>query len=147
MRIPYKRIYYLPLNYLQPMSKKMYVAFSHQLTMAQTKDAAVSLNVKTFVYPSADIQKLISNIPDDMEARDVRALACNVVYEALVNDCDYLFIAGQVELVHYAMEKVRRNNYMTSVNSVTKRKSVEVEVDGQVTKTSVFEHVRWREII
>lgn len=125
----------------------MYVAFSHQLTDDQTRDAAVSLNVKTFVYPSVDIQKLISNIPDDMEAREVRALAWNVVDEAMENDCDYLFIAGQVELVHYAMEKVRKNNYMTSVNSVTKRKSVEVEVKGVVTKTSIFEHVRWREII
>jgi hypothetical protein len=123
------------------------VAFSHQLTDAQMRDATASLNVKTIIYPSEDIQNLISNIPDDMEAREVRALAWNVVDEAMENDCDYLFIAGQVELVHYAMEKVRKNNYMTSVNSVTKRKSVEVEMNGVVTKTSVFEHVRWREII
>jgi|LakMenE18May11ns_1017448.scaffolds.fasta_scaffold9931085_3 hypothetical protein len=127
--------------------KKMFVAFSHQLTDAQMRDATASLNVKTIIYPSEDIQNLISNIPDDMEAREVRALAWNVVDEAMENDCDYLFIAGQVELVHYAMEKVRKNNYMTSVNSVTKRKSVEVEMNGVVTKTSVFEHVRWREII
>ena len=127
--------------------KKMYVAFSHQLTDAQYKDAAVSLKVFNFVYPSADIQKLISNIPDDMEARDVRALAWNVVDEAMENDCDYLFIAGQVELVHYALERIKKNGYIQAINSITKRKSVEVEVNGVVTKTSIFEHVRWREII
>jgi hypothetical protein len=127
--------------------KKMYVAFSHQLTNDQTRDAAVSLNVKTFIYPSADIQKSISNIPDDMDAREVRALAWDVVNEAMENNCDYLFIAGQVELVHYAMEKIKRNGYIQAVNSATKRKSVEVEANGVVTKTSVFEHVRWREII
>jgi fructose 1,6-bisphosphatase len=127
--------------------RKMYVAFSHQLTDAQTKDAAVSLNVKTFVYPSADIQKLISNIPDDMEARDVRALAWDVFNEAMENNCDYLFIAGQVELVHYALEQVKKSGYIQAINSITKRKSIETEVNGVVTKTSVFEHVRWREII
>lgn len=127
--------------------KKMYVAFSHQLTDAQTKDAAVSLNVKTFVYPSADIQKLISNIPDDMEARDVRALAWDVFNEAMENNCDYLFIAGQVELVHYALEQVKKSGYIQAINSITKRKSIETELNGVVTKTSVFEHVRWREII
>lgn len=127
--------------------KKMFVAFSHQLTDAQTKDAAVSLNVKTFVYPSADIQKLISNIPDDMEARDVRALAWDVFNEAMENNCDYLFIAGQVELVHYALEQVKKSGYIQAINSITKRKSIETELNGVVTKTSVFEHVRWREII
>ena len=127
--------------------KKMYVAFSHQLTDAQYKDAAVSLKVFNFVYPSADIQKLISNIPDDMEARDVRALAWDVVNEAMENNCDYLFIAGQMELVHYALEQVKKNGYIQAINSITKRKSIETEVNGVVTKTSVFEHVRWREII
>jgi hypothetical protein len=127
--------------------KKMYVAFSHQLTDAQTRDAAVSLNIKTFVYPSADIQKLISNIPASMSAHQVRELAWDVVNEAMEANCDYFFIAGQVELVHYAMEKIRKNNYMTSINSVTERKSVEIEANGVVTKTSVFEHVQWREII
>lgn len=127
--------------------KKMYVAFSHQLTDAQTKDAAVSLNIKTFVYPSADIQKLISNIPDDMEARDVRALAWDVFNEAMENNCDYLFIAGQVELVHYALEQAKNSGYIQAINSITKRKSIETEVNGVVTKTSIFEHVRWREII
>ena len=125
----------------------MYVAFSHQLTDEQYKDAAVSLKVFNFVYPSADIQKLISNIPDDMEARDVRALAWDVVNEAMENNCDYLFIAGQVELVHYALEQVKKNGYIQAINSITKRKSIETEVNGVVTKTSVFEHVRWREII
>jgi hypothetical protein len=62
-------------------------------------------------------------------------------------DCEYIFIAGQVELVHYTLEKVKRNGYIQAVNSVTKRKSVESEINGVVTKTSIFEHVRWREII
>jgi len=127
--------------------KKMYVAFSHQLTDSQERDAAVSLNIKTFVYPSADIQKSISNIPDDMDAREVRSLAWDIFNEAMEADCEYIFIAGQVELVHYTLEKVKRNGYIQAVNSVTKRKSVEVEVNGVVTKTSIFEHVRWREII
>jgi hypothetical protein len=127
--------------------KKMFVAFSHQLTDAQERDAAVSLNVRTFIYPSVDIQKIISNIPDDMEAREVRALAWDIFNEAMEADCEYIFIAGQVELVHYTLEKVKRNGYIQAVNSVTKRKSVEVEMNGVVTKTSVFEHVRWREII
>jgi hypothetical protein len=127
--------------------KKMFVAFSHQLTDSQERDAAVFLNVRTFVYPSADIQKSISNIPDDMDAREVRALAWDVFNEAMEADCEYIFIAGQMELVHYTLEKVKRNGYIQAVNSVTKRKSVEVEVNGVVTKTSIFEHVRWREII
>jgi hypothetical protein len=127
--------------------KKMFVAFSHQLTDSQERDAAVSLNVRTFIYPSADIQKSISNIPDDMDAREVRALAWDIVDEAMEADCEYMFIAGQVELVHYTLERVKRNGYIQAVNSVTKRKSIEVEVKGVVTKTSIFEHVRWREII
>jgi hypothetical protein len=127
--------------------KKMFVAFSHQLTDAQMRDATASLNVKTIIYPSEDIQNLISNIPDDMEAREVRALAWDIFNEAMEADCEYIFIAGQVELVHYTLEKVKRNGYIQAVNSVTKRKSIEVEVKGVVTKTSIFEHVRWREII
>ena len=127
--------------------RKMYVAFSHQLTDAQYKDAAVSLKVFNFVYPSVDIQKLISNIPEDMEAREVRALAWDIVDEAMEAECDYIFIAGQVELVHYTLERVKNNGYIQAVNSVTKRKSMEVEVNGQVTKTSVFEHVLWRDIL
>jgi hypothetical protein len=127
--------------------KKMYVAFSHQLTESQERDAAVSLNVRTFVYPSADIQKSISNIPDDMDAREVRALAWDVFNEAMEADCEYIFIAGQMELVHYTLEKIKKSGFIQPINSVTKRKSVEVEMNGVVTKTSIFEHVRWREII
>jgi hypothetical protein len=132
--------------------KKMYVAFSHQLTDAQKRDAAVSLNVETFVYPSADIQKLISNIPSDMKPHEVREIAVSAVLEALTEKCDYFFIAGQVELVHYALERIYKINFhgingITAVNSLTERQSVETEMNGVVTKTSIFNHVRWREII
>jgi hypothetical protein len=127
--------------------KKMFVAFSHQLTDAQERDAAVSLNVRTFVYPSADIQKLISNVPANMQPREVRAAAWDIVNEAMESNCDYIFIAGQVELVHYALERISKGGYIQAVNSLTERQSVEVECNGVVTKTSVFKHVQWREII
>jgi hypothetical protein len=132
--------------------KKMYVAFSHQLTEDQMRDATVSLNVKTFIYPSEDIQKLIRNIPSGMKPHEVREVAVSAVLEALTEECDYLFIAGQVELVHYALERIYKINFhgsrgITAVNSLTERQSVETEIDGVVTKTSIFKHVRWREII
>ena len=127
--------------------RKMYVAFSHQLTKGQKEDAKLSLDVTEFVYPSRHVQGILSNIPDDMEPDMVRLLAWDIVDEAREAECDYIFIAGQVELVHYTLLRVKNNGYIQAVNSVTKRKSVEVEVNGQVTKTSVFEHVLWRDIL
>ena len=127
--------------------RKMFVAFSHTLTNAQIEDAKSSLGVTDFVYPSLHVKGIISNIPDDMEPDMVRLLAWDIFDEAMEAECDYIFIAGQVELVHYTLLRVKNNGYMQAVNSVTKRKSMEIEVNGQVTKTSVFEHVLWRDIL
>jgi hypothetical protein len=125
----------------------MFVAFSHKLTKEQIEDAESSLGVTTFVYPSEDIQKKISNIPDDMDPREIRDLAWRIVDEAMEADCEYFFMAGQPELFQYCTARVLHGRYMTPVNSVTKRESVESMIDGKVVKTSSFVHVRWREII
>jgi hypothetical protein len=129
----------------------MYVAFSHQLTKSQIDDAEKSLGVTHFYYEE-HLKSLISNMPTEMKPEEIRLTAEVIVLAARTSSCDYLFIAGQSELVHYALEKVsslRREGRteLIAVNSLTERQSVETEINGVVTKTSIFKHVRWREII
>jgi hypothetical protein len=129
------------------MSKKMFVAMnvSHKLTEAQIEDAKSSLRVIDFVFPSKGIHEKISNISPEMESREIRELALDLFSEAWEQGCDYVFIAGQPELVYYFLTKNKGS--ITAVNSVTSRVSIEVEKDGVVTKTNQFQHVLWREIL
>ena len=125
----------------------MFVAFSHKLTKEQIEDAESSLGVTSFVYPSEDIQKQMMNVSDELDPKEIRELGWRIVAEAMEADCEYFFFAGQPELLTYCISRVLHEKYMIPVNSVTKRKSIETEENGVVTKTSIFEHVRWREII
>lgn len=122
------------------MKKVLFVCTSHVLTPAQLEgwdlivEASTNLNNKTRqISPYATLL-------------EIKALALEIVREALESKCKAFYCVGEPTLTfwanHFADECGR-----ICIQSTTERKSIDkIELDGTVTKTAVFKHVKWREM-
>ncbi|SFV50186.1 Uncharacterized protein MJ1673 [hydrothermal vent metagenome] len=124
--------------------REMLLLFSHTLNKAQELDAKESYGVESFVILPDELQELWSSIPADM--RDISN------YLQPIRDFVLQYAhSGNIALVQgdfgatYEMVNFCKSLDILPLYATTKRNVVEQTRDGKVVKTSVFEHVLFRE--
>lgn len=124
--------------------KKMFLLFSHTLTAEQEQDAKDSFGVEEFINLPIELQTLWSNIPPELtELSDyLSPLKEYISNEAKKGDVFLIQgdFGGCYEMVNYVKALGFR-----AFHSTTTRNVVEKESDGKIVKTSVFEHVIFRQ--
>ena len=124
--------------------RKMFLLFSHQITESQIVDAKKSLNVKEFIELPTQLQKLWSDIPADLKSLDdyFRPLQKYLLNNA--SQHDVILIQGDFGGTHTMVEFCKENQ-LVPVYATTKREVKELMQDNKIIKTSIFEHVIFRE--
>ena len=123
--------------------KKLFLFFSHTLTIAQEQDAKALFGIEEFVVLSDELQTLWSNVPSDLA--DVSGYL-----EPLKNYLKLEFSSDDVVLVQgdfgatYHIVNFVNSLGLKAVHATTKRNVVEKVIDNKIVKTSLFEHVRFR---
>jgi len=126
--------------------KKMFLLFSHKLTQAQIANAKEQFGVEEFVYLSDELQHLWSNIPPDIGAlKEYLVPIKNYLSQNLKKD-DVALIQGDFGAT-CQMANFVKSLGAKAVYATTRRSVQEKTIDGKVVKTSVFEHVRFREFV
>ena len=124
--------------------KQLFLLFSHTLIPAQEDDAKKRFGVTNFVDLPKELQSLWSNIPPTLEVLSdylapLKAYICKASKEG-----DVVLIQGDFggcyEMVNYV-----KSLGLKAVYATTTRDVVEQMVNGKIVKTSVFEHVLFRE--
>ncbi|MDP5172418.1 MAG: CRISPR-associated protein Csx20 [Bacteroidia bacterium] len=123
---------------------KLFLLFSHSLTPPQEEDARISLGVTDIRPLPADLQQLWSQVPPDLE--ELGSMASPIwdwlEHEAQVGD--YVLVQGDFGLTYATVNKSIGLG-LVPIYATTERKSTETtNAQGQVTKTLVFTHVRFR---
>ncbi len=124
--------------------RRMILLFSHKLTDTQKQDAKKSYRVDEFLSMPEDIQKLWSNIPADSRDITEYLLPIEEFVEDLSSRGDVVLIQGDFGATH-AMVNFCKSLGLVPLYATTKRDVVEKSIDGKVVKTSVFEHILFRE--
>ena len=124
--------------------KKLFLLFSHTLTEAQESDAKASLGVEEFVALPSELQTLWSNIPPHLAKLDDYLEPLKEYVRTHAKEGDVFLIQGDFGGCYEMVSFVKSLGFK-AVHSTTKRDVVEKTVDGKVLKTSVFEHVLFRE--
>lgn len=124
--------------------KKMFLLFSHTLTDIQIEDAVKSFSIEKFVSLPNDLQVLWSNIPPEIDdlSSYLEPLKHYFLMEASLGD--YMLIQGDFG-GGYTMVNFAREQGFIPLYATTKRDVIEKTVEEKVVKTSVFEHVKFRE--
>jgi len=124
--------------------KKMFLLFSHTLTPEQQEDAKVSLGITKFVPFSREIIKLWSNVPPGLESLNNYLEPIFACLKDNASSGDYVLVQGDFGAT-YHMVNFAKSLELIPVYATTERKSVEeIQQDGTVKKTSLFEHKRFR---
>ncbi len=124
--------------------KQLFLLFSHKLTSSQELDAKESLGVTNFVKLPQELQSLWSNIPPTLENLSDYLTPLKEYISNKSKEGDIVLIQGEFGGC-YEMVNFVKSLGLKAVHSTTKRDVVEKKVDGKVVKTSVFEHIRFRE--
>lgn len=121
----------------------MVLLFSHQLTPAQSKDARDSLGVETCIAMPDPIGRIWSHIPPEVE--DIRPLIAPVWewVKEVSQRGDFVLIQGDFG-ASCVMANTCYQNERIPLYATTHRKIKEEIHHNTVTKTSYFEHVRFR---
>lgn len=125
--------------------KKFFNVTSHVMTETQIADAKASLGIEEAVNMSDDLKKIWGQVPPTADTVGVKGHIQPVLdwLDAQVNPGDYCMVAGSRTAVAFVDLQVRSKAHV--VESCTERKVREVQnPDGTVTKTAVFEHIRYR---
>ena len=123
--------------------KKMFLLFSHTITEAQEQDATGVFGVEEFVRLPAELQKLWSNVPADLDnVVDYLQPVRDFLIDNMEED-DVVLVQGDFGAT-CAMASFVKSLGGVAVYATTKRDVIEKEIDGKIVKTSVFEHVRFR---
>jgi negative regulator of genetic competence, sporulation and motility len=122
---------------------KLFLVFSHSLTISQKEDAMKFLNIEEFISLPNEIQKKFSNIPPEEESISKYV---NPVKEFLKENAkkgDYVLVQGDfgavVEIVNFS-----KSIELIPIYSTTKRDSIEKVVQDKVIKQSIFKHILFR---
>ena len=126
--------------------KTFHLLFNHTLTEAQKADAMKTWDVDTFEPLPTELQKLWSHIPADSDAKTMVAYLEPVrrYLTDAVQKGDVALIQGDFGASCLMASLVRKLGAIP-VYATTVRRAVETKQGDRVLKTSVFEHVRFRE--
>ncbi len=124
--------------------RQLFLLFSHKLTPSQELDAKESLGITNFVILPQELQSLWSNIPPTLENLSDYLTPLKEYISDKLKEGDIVLIQGEFRGC-YEMVNFVKSLGLKAVHSTTKRDVVEKKVDGKVVKTSVFEHIRFRE--
>jgi len=124
--------------------KRMFLLFSHKLTVSQEADAKDSLGVGEFVYLDQELQKVWSNVPPNLS--DLKEYLEPIVefLKSSLRSGDVALVQGDFGATCY-MVRVIKELGGEAVYATTKRDVVEIRVGDKIEKKSVFEHVMFRE--
>ncbi|MEA3492279.1 MAG: CRISPR-associated protein Csx20 [Campylobacterota bacterium] len=124
--------------------KQLILLFSHKLTLAQEMDAREHYGIDEFTTLPKELQRLWSNVPPDIELLDKYLSPIKAFVDEVGSSGDSVLVQGDFgatcEMVGWA-----KSMGMVALYATTKRNTVEKSIDGKIVKTSVFEHVRFRE--
>jgi hypothetical protein len=123
--------------------KKMILLFSHTLTLAQKKDAEISLGIEKFVSLPKELQTLWSNVPSELEELKEYLEPIKSYLKDELKKEDLVLIQGDFGATYYMVNVVKALGFK-AVHSTTKRNVVEKVIENKIVKTSLFEHVRFR---
>ena len=122
----------------------LYLLFNHTLTPEQEEDAYSSLGVESIVYMPDDILAIWKNIsPQKKYLKEL----LYPIYDSMHKLCkeeDYILVQGDFGATYQVVQKAFSLK-LKPIYATTQRTSVEKLVDGKNIKTSVFEHVIYRE--
>lgn len=130
----------------------MILLLNHTLTQAQIEDAKNSLGVEKFVYMDDELKALWSRVPSDIVSiatylqpvKDWALDACLRRNDNIKSD-DYILIQGDFGATYHMINWAKQNG-LKPIYATTKREAVEeLQIDGTVKKTAIFEHERFRE--
>lgn len=124
------------------MSKKMILLLSHKLSEEQIQDAKINWGVEEFITLPNELQKLWSNFDAEAEKLDLEAFKEFVKNE--VKSGDVVLIQGDFGAT-FTMVKFALELGLVPVYATTNRKVIEVQVNSEIVKKSMFKHRRFRE--
>ena len=124
--------------------KKMFLLSSHTLTAEQEQDAKDSLGVEEFVALPNALQTLWSNIPPELTTLSDYLTPLKEFIGNEAEEGDVFLIQGDFGGCYEMVNYVKELGFI-ALHSTTTRNVVEKESDGKIVKTSVFEHVIFRE--
>lgn len=122
----------------------LHLLFNHTLTSIQEDSAHKTLGVKNITYLPKPIQDIWKHIPSDKPT--IKTLLYPI-YDYLGNSCregDYILIQGDAGATYLIVQEAFMLK-LKPIYATTKRTVVESNKDGKVIKTSIFEHVIYRE--
>ncbi len=126
--------------------RQMILLFSHSLSDAQKADARENYGIDIFIPLREDMQKLWSSIPAQSEDISNHIQPIKAFVEEVSREGDVVLIQGDFGAT-YALVNYCQSLELVTLYATTKRNVVEKSIDGKMVKTSVFEHVRFREYI
>ena len=124
--------------------RQMILLFSHSLSDAQKADARENYGIDIFIPLREDMQKLWSSIPVQSEDISNHIQPIKAFVEEVSREGDVVLIQGDFGAT-YALVNFSQSLGLIALYATTKRNVVEKSIDGKVVKTSVFEHVIFRE--
>ena len=124
--------------------KKLILLFSHTLTVTQKEDAKNSFGLEEFVSLPKELQMLWSSVPSDLEDLNDYLEPLKSYLKSELKKGDMVLVQGDFGATFSMVSFIYELGFK-AVYATTKRNVVEREVDGKVIKTSVFEHVKFRE--
>jgi len=123
---------------------QFFLIFNHRFTAAQEATARDSLGVSRIVPLSADLQKLWSQIPPELDRLQAYLQPLQQWLAAQARPGDYALIQGDFGatflMVRFALEQGLTPVYATTSRQVTE----ETHPDGTVTVTRNFRHQIFR---
>jgi hypothetical protein len=131
------------------MTKILFVAFSHALTVGQIEDAKASLGIDRIIMlgeVEPTLQKEFSQVPAQATTDDIVLLASSVIGTALHHGATHLYVAGEPSVVIHASIMAHEAGLQVVQSTTERRSSETVQEDGTVVKTAVFAHVQWRDV-
>ena len=126
--------------------KTLHLLFNHTLTEAQKVDAMKTWGIKMFKPLPDRLQELWSHVPADIDTDEMGSYLYEVYLylTTTVQEGDVVLIQGDFGATCMMVSLVCKLGAIP-VYATTVRRAVETKQGDRVLKTSVFEHVRFRE--
>ena len=126
--------------------KRLILLFSHQLTQAQESGAKEQFGVEEFLSLDSELQRVWSNVPPSLESLDEYLRPIKDFVSHNLNQDDIVLVQGDFGATCSMVSFVHSIGGV-AVYATTRRDVVERENEGEIVKTSIFRHIRFREYL